>query len=530
MALAAWAKSEDQSLSQIAAKMQGDDVTFDDSMAMLSRLMKDGDVNARDAARAFFRDAIEKLSDDEIRLAQTVCFPHDHTLKSDYWMNCPVSETDGRLKPAKFQDRRKLDFDDEENCWVMNGQCRIEFPPAPLINFVHEIEFSADSVVGHLKFRYGQYNSLRVMFQPHKDKKDLQLRHQASYGPRGKSRYGKARYQFGKRHQLTLYNFGGEQFVFVNGKYTERRGVGTDWAIHQLISHGDDNQIKIYKSTIRPWQDGDLALFQRSSKAWDWERTVGQRHVSWQREDLERFVRENGELESKLRRGKPFVNVVEMMMQPITAGSYKRDDTTFEISKDFWVSRHEISQAQYEQVTAAAPGSMQGNPYFPVDNVSYKDAIRFCRKLNNLVRSDRSIPKGYEYRLLTKREWEYVARAGQADDPAVPENDYWHCGTSARRQHAVGTSQPNAWGVFDMHGNVEEFVFEQFANPSKDKPASKVVDEVKFPTGNDVQMVIRGGSWRSSGNRCHYGIRKQGTSDATPCRGFRIALAPALKK
>jgi formylglycine-generating enzyme required for sulfatase activity len=138
---------------------------------------------------------------------------------------------------------------------------------------------------------------------------------------------------------------------------------------------------------------------------------------------------------------------------------------------------------------------MGSNPsYFegtdrPVEQVSWSDAQQFLEKMNE--RHD-----GYRYRLPTEAEWEYAARgpttgadAGSLDAMA------WYDTNSGRQTHPVGQKQPNAWGLYDMHGNVWEWVQDWYGNYS----SAEQVDPTGPSSGTD--RVLRGGSWY---NRAEY--------------------------
>jgi formylglycine-generating enzyme required for sulfatase activity len=95
------------------------------------------------------------------------------------------------------------------------------------------------------------------------------------------------------------------------------------------------------------------------------------------------------------------------------------------------------------------PSTIKG-PDRPVETVSRDDAKAFLEKLN--ARND-----GYRYRLPTEEEWEYAARAGGAKNPPLDEVA-WYDANSDDETHPVGTKKPNAWGIYDMLGNVREWV------------------------------------------------------------------------
>jgi formylglycine-generating enzyme required for sulfatase activity len=136
------------------------------------------------------------------------------------------------------------------------------------------------------------------------------------------------------------------------------------------------------------------------------------------------------------------------------------------ISKDYYLGVYEITQAQYEKVMGKNLSHFQGaivgneNADLPVEKVSWDDAVEFCKKLSDLPEEKKV---GREYRLPTEAEWEYACRAGSKtvfsfddEEGLLPEYG-WFDRNSSNRTHTVGLLEPNAWGLYDMHGNVWEW-------------------------------------------------------------------------
>ena len=123
------------------------------------------------------------------------------------------------------------------------------------------------------------------------------------------------------------------------------------------------------------------------------------------------------------------------------------------LSKPFYMGVTEVTQAQYEVVMGTNPSYFKGATN-PVDNVSWNDATEFCKKLSEKTRQ--------AVRLPTEAEWEYACRAGTqtafsfGDDPAALGDYAWWFGNSGETTHPVGQKKLNAWGLYDMHGNVSE--------------------------------------------------------------------------
>ena len=121
------------------------------------------------------------------------------------------------------------------------------------------------------------------------------------------------------------------------------------------------------------------------------------------------------------------------------------------ITKPFEMGKYEVTQAQWQAVMGSNPSTIKGDDH-PVETVSKNDAHDFIAKLN--ARND-----GYKYRLPTEAEWEYAARAGTKGAlPGTLDDIAWYGANSEDETHPVGTKKPNAWGLYDMLGNVREWV------------------------------------------------------------------------
>ncbi len=127
------------------------------------------------------------------------------------------------------------------------------------------------------------------------------------------------------------------------------------------------------------------------------------------------------------------------------------------LTNGYWLGKYGVTQAQYKAVTGKNPSKSAGANR-PVENVSWGDAVAFCRKLTGRGRRAGRLPGNGEYRLPTEAEWEYACRAGTVGKYAGELDAMaWHVGNSSRQTHEVGRKRPNAWGLYDMHGNVWEW-------------------------------------------------------------------------
>jgi formylglycine-generating enzyme required for sulfatase activity len=221
---------------------------------------------------------------------------------------------------------------------------------------------------------------------------------------------------------------------------------------------------------------------------------------------------------------------------PYFGGSAEQPVHTVAISYPFWMGAHEVTQAEFQALMGFNPSLFIG-PTQPVERVSWFSARDYCTARTAAETLAGNVPVGYEYRLPTEAEWEYACRAGSTTEFNVgaelfcsderfagtyhPTSIYNAC-SNTFGTGAVGSYAPNAWGLFDMHGNVWEWCLDSFANYDP-APATD-----PFVTGGTTR-VFRGGSWYMSSGRCRSAIRNfTGPGNVDFGLGFRVVLAPVL--
>ena len=176
-----------------------------------------------------------------------------------------------------------------------------------------------------------------------------------------------------------------------------------------------------------------------------------------------------------------------------------------QLTKGFELGKYEVTQTQWEAVMGSNPSDTKGSRN-PVDNVSKDDIHAFLDKLT--AQND-----GYKYRLPTEAEWEYAARAGAPDPPKGSLGEYaWFADNSNDESHPVGLKKPNAWGLYDMLGNVRECVEDRAAYYDY-APLAEVSIDPKGPQGG-------GGGGGFGGGRGPGGAGRGAAKDDRPPRGY----------
>lgn len=192
------------------------------------------------------------------------------------------------------------------------------------------------------------------------------------------------------------------------------------------------------------------------------------------------------------------------------------------ISKDFWLASTELTQAIWHELMDYQPGKnkrwqREDWRQLPVSRISWQSAQEFIGVVNEM-------DDHYRYRLPTEAEWEYAARAGTTGLRPFEYNemaDYaWFRSSSANRPMPVGTRKPNAWGLYDMIGNLWEWVADAYdadyykVSPSIDPPGAEL----------SARRVMRGGSYHCTPERVRVAIRGSYVEHRSlSVLGFRLA-------
>ena len=208
------------------------------------------------------------------------------------------------------------------------------------------------------------------------------------------------------------------------------------------------------------------------------------------------------------------IGMVDIKPGKFTMGSEQCGDDAkphhVELARHFSIGATQVTQAQYESIMGENPSRFKGAD-LPVENVSWNEAAKFCERLTAKEREAGRLPEDKEYRLPTEAEWEYCCRAESttefcfSDDEKMLGEYAWFGENSEGKTHPVGKKMPNAWGLYDMHGNVWEWCQDWYA---EQYPAEEQTDPVGPPKGD--KKVLRGGSWDSVAQYCRSACRIRG--------------------
>ena len=220
------------------------------------------------------------------------------------------------------------------------------------------------------------------------------------------------------------------------------------------------------------------------------------------------------------------VNSIGMRLVPVKAGKflmygkvwldaqlYMPKPFQVMIDKDYFLGQFDVTQEEYEKVIGQNPSAFKGNRH-PVEMVSWNEAVEFCRKLSELPAEKAA---GRVYSLPSEREWQYAARAGsdglfyhdgdetKLAEYAVCRDNYTDALPSGTAE--VGSKKPNAWGFYDMEGNVWQWVADA---QSEDKAYVENTSPKNVVWTDGSMRVFLGGGWANDFRMCNCTARYWG--------------------
>ena len=273
---------------------------------------------------------------------------------------------------------------------------------------------------------------------------------------------------------------------------------------------------------------------------------LGMPYISKERIIIKREDYEKEEAEKNIPKNiDDIVNSLINNMVKCPAGSYimgrpyDSDKHRVTFTKPFFIGKYEVTQKEYSLIMRDNPSKFNDDNN-PVENVNWRKAKTFCELLNKY---GKTLPAGYQFGLPTEAQWEYACRAGtdtnlnSGKDVNPNKNNIcpnlnevgWYRGNADNKTHLVGQKKPNAWGIYDMHGNVAEWCRDYYTD------SYSGLDEID-PTGpsskeglNDSHVVRGGGFWVNSYTNpvdcCTSFYRTSFDENWLDCYiGFRLAL------
>jgi formylglycine-generating enzyme required for sulfatase activity/tRNA A-37 threonylcarbamoyl transferase component Bud32 len=221
---------------------------------------------------------------------------------------------------------------------------------------------------------------------------------------------------------------------------------------------------------------------------------------------------------------------IELKLLPAGRFTMGEKDLSHQVTltKPFYLGVYEVTNGQWRRVMGIVPSNWKDTDR-PVENVSWDDAVEFCRKLSALPEERQA---GRVYRLPTDAEWEYACRAGTETNLFFGDRRWrgeyaWTDGQT----HPVGQKKPNAWGIYDMQGNVGEWCSDWHIDSYLLYQDGAVTDPQGPPQPRDIaQRVIRGAGHHASDVECmsHFRSWHEFPSHRRSDLGFRLALSPAI--
>ncbi len=220
-----------------------------------------------------------------------------------------------------------------------------------------------------------------------------------------------------------------------------------------------------------------------------------------------------------------YINGVPLVMVYIPEGTFQMGSNDgnsdekpvhlVEIKKPFYMGKYPVTQKQYQAITESNPSHFKGDN-LPVECTSWKDAKECCEKLSKLLKQ--------EFRLPSEAEWEYACRANSQTKWSFGDNesnlkDYaWYRENSNSKTHDVGQKKPNAFGLYDVHGNVWEWCEDGWES-NYQTPRTQTAHKYY---GNN--KLLRGGCWDYNSENCRSSFRYS-LVNGYYRTGFRLALS-----
>jgi formylglycine-generating enzyme required for sulfatase activity len=297
--------------------------------------------------------------------------------------------------------------------------------------------------------------------------------------------------------------------------------------ISRLLADNDNIRVSTYITTVKVLhteaekkESVEMEKRKEEEERKEKEKQEKEEHDRLQQLREEESLRRQKEQEKQ----KTFTNSIGMKFVLIPAGEFMMGSNEYDsekpvhnvtISKPFYLGVYPVTQREWKAVIGDNPSGFKGDD-LPVENISWHDVQEFIKKLNEKENIDK-------YRLPSEAEWEYAARAGTTtrysfgDDESKIGEYAWYWENSGNKTHPVGQKQSNPWGLYDMHGNVWEWVQDKYHNGYDGAP----IDGSAWEDGGGALRVARGGSWYGTARYCRSANR---FDDAPGLRGSNLGF------
>ena len=224
-------------------------------------------------------------------------------------------------------------------------------------------------------------------------------------------------------------------------------------------------------------------------------------------------------------------NLTGMELVKVTSGCFTMGDNNISIrtkpehkvciTQDYYIGKYEVTQGQWQAIMSNNPSKFKKGDNHPVEQISWNDAQEFILKLSTIT--------NMTYRLPTEAEWEYACRSGGKKQKYCggnnPSTYAWFGEQWSRGHQPVGSKSPNGLGLYDMSGNISEWINDRFSNYSN----NSLVNDPKGPTAG-LTRIMRGGAWMNRVERIQLAYRfDNDPSFSSPGLGFRLAMTAKNK-
>ena len=418
----------------------------------------------------------------------------------------------------------------KEGCFAeIHGAASVTFPRFPLSSCVIETELVMRDPKGLIGISSGEpggtmWMSLGALWPDDLKQSRLRCRLFRSQ-PFGVNWWGDYTFDTNVPIPLKLVVCNGRRALVSGGKVVLGLAIAPPAGLHLSLSSGDHTECTIKTFRVRELTEADIK--ECGMTAANRGVTADPAAVAALEDRLMKARRECTESPAKGRSMLvPTTGSILRWIEPgeFDLGSPGERKQRVRLSKGYWIGQYNVTQAEWLKVMKTNPSRFQTSPLLPVHWISWRDAVEFCGELTRREAAAGRIPEGYEYRLPTEAEWEYACRAGRDLKMPLPAEAMWCPGADGAGPTLVGQFPPNAWGLYDMLGNVPQWCLDGWADYPENGPL--VVNRFIPGRADRDSFVVRGGGWWDAGITILW--RSRSPSIACDDRGMRLVLGRTI--